>query len=323
MNAIAQASSLPVAGPKLDFRRVCAGFIDVVIVGVGAVAILAVAGALGSERPIEMPGFDFLILGWALYYYFACESSGGQTFGKRLLKLRVVRVDGSPAGMGEVAVRTLLRVIDGIALYLVGLIVMLVTGERRGRLGDLAGGTMIVDASAPATTPAPAAAAPVDAEQVAPSLAPSATITLPPRPAAPPVAAPELRPFEPELVGEPVEPEPLAVEPEPVVVEPEPPVVEPEPVLVEPEPPLAEMASPSLQELAQDLAELRGADPEPETATEPVVNEPVVKEPVDEEPAADDEPVTVRSVETVSAIDLVMGEDEDDDDSDSSPSPQH
>jgi uncharacterized RDD family membrane protein YckC len=316
MNAIAQASSLPVAGPKLDFRRVCAGFIDVVIVGAGALAILAVAGALGSERPMEMPGFDFLILGWALYYYFACESSGGQTFGKRLLKLRVVRVDGSPAGMGEVAVRTLLRVIDGIALYLVGLIVMLVTGERRGRLGDLAGGTMIVDASAPATTPAPAAAAPVDAEQVAPSLAPSATITLPPRPAAPPVAAPELRPFEPELVGKPVvEPEPVAVEPEPVVVEPEPPVVEPEP-------PLAEMASPSLQELAQDVAELRGADPEPEAATEPVDDEPVVTEPVDDEPA-DDEPVTVRSVETVSAIDLVMGEDEDDDDSDSSPSPQH
>ena len=290
MNAIAQASSLPVAGPQLDFRRVLAGVIDVVIVAAGALAILAVARALGSERPTEMPGFNFLILGWALYYYFACESSGGQTLGKRLLKLRVVRVDGTPAGMGEVAVRTLLRVIDGIALYLVGLIVMLVTGERRGRLGDLAGGTMIVDASAPA--PAPAAAA-VDAEQVAPPVERSATITLPPRPAAEPVAAPELRPFEPELAGEPV------VEPEPVVVEPE-----PEPVLVEPEPPLADMASPSLQELAQDVAELRGADPalEPEPVPEPVDDEPV-----------DDEPVSVRSVETVSAIDLVMGQDEDDD----------
>ena len=308
MNAIAQASSLPVAGPRLDFRRVLAGVIDVVIVAAGALAILAVARALGSERPTEMPGFNFLILGWALYYYFACESSGGQTLGKRLLKLRVVRVDGSPAGMGEVAVRTLLRVIDGIALYLVGLIVMLVTGERRGRLGDLAGGTMIVDASAPA----PAAAA-VDAEQVAPPVEPSATITLPPRPAAPPVAAPELRPFEPELAGEPV------VEPEPVVVEPEPLVVEPEPVVVEPEPPLADMASPSLKELAQDVAELRDADPapEPEPVPEPVDNQPVDDEPVD------DEPVSVRSVETVSAIDLVMGEDEDDDNSDSSDSPQH
>jgi uncharacterized RDD family membrane protein YckC len=66
-----------------------------------------------------------------------------------------------------VAVRTVLRVIDGLFLYLVGLVVMLVTGERRGRLGDLAAGTMIVSADAgPPPVPAIAPAA-------------SATITLP------------------------------------------------------------------------------------------------------------------------------------------------
>ena len=54
------------------------------------------------------------------------------------MKLRVVRADGRPAGMREIAVRTILRVIDGIGMYIVGLIVMLVTGERRQRIGDLA-----------------------------------------------------------------------------------------------------------------------------------------------------------------------------------------
>ena len=88
-----------------------------------------------------------ILLGWALYYYFACESGGGQTIGKRLMRLRVVRADGGHAGMGEIFVRTILRVIDGIALYLVGLVVMLVTGERRQRLGDLAAGTVVVDAN--------------------------------------------------------------------------------------------------------------------------------------------------------------------------------
>ena len=34
-----------------------------------------------------------------------------------------------PAGLREIAVRTILRVADGIGLYIVGLIVMLVTGE--------------------------------------------------------------------------------------------------------------------------------------------------------------------------------------------------
>lgn len=271
MNAIAHVSAVPLTGPKLDGRRVRAGIIDLVVVVAGALGLGVVFGLLGSDQPKDMPGFDFVVLGWMLYYYFACESSGGQTLGKRLMKLRVVRVDGRPAGMGEVAVRTVLRVIDGIAFYLVGLIVMLVTGERRGRLGDLAGGTMVVDASAPVAPAAAAAPAPVEEPARVESAVPSPTITLPPRPA-------------------------------PVVEEPQ-----PEPV--EPEPPLADMASPSLQELAQDVAEVRAAEPEPAPEPDP---EPVVEE-----------PVTVRSVETVSAIDLVMGEDEDDEASDSPPSPQH
>ena len=58
------------------------------------------------------------------------------------MKLRVVRADGRPAGMREIAVRTVLRVVDGIGLYIVGLIVMLATGQRRQRLGDMAAGTI-------------------------------------------------------------------------------------------------------------------------------------------------------------------------------------
>ena len=269
MNAIAHASAVPVTGPKLDGRRVRAGIIDLVVVLAGALGLGVVVGALGSDQPRDMPGFDFVVLGWALYYYFACESSSGQTLGKRLMKLRVVRLDSSPAGMGEVAVRTVLRVIDGIAFYLVGLIVMLVTGERRGRLGDLAARTMVVDASAP-VAPAAAPAAVEEPAREEPAVA-SSTITLPPRP---------------------------------VVEEPQPVVEEPQPEPVKPELPLANMASPSLQELAQDVAELRATEPQPEP-------EPVAEE-----------PVTVTSVKTVSAIDLVMGVDDDDDASDLPSSPQ-
>src|SRR3954453_15334160 len=75
------------------------------------------------------------------------------------MKIRVVREDGSPAGMRDVAVRTILRVIDGIFFYLVGLIVMIATGERRGRLGDLAAGTKVVSADVPARAPVAAAVA--------------------------------------------------------------------------------------------------------------------------------------------------------------------
>src|SRR3954451_21316307 len=199
MNAMAQVSAAQLKGPKLDNRRVLAGIVDLLIVGAGALVVLYAGDALTGDRGGALGA---VILGWALYYYFALESGGGQTVGKKLMKLRVVRADGRPAGMREIAVRTILRVVDGIGMYIVGLIVMLVTGERRQRIGDLAAATIVVDASGPATAVAePAAPAVADPEReveeevgvedvageepVADAAAPPHTITLPSRPTPP------------------------------------------------------------------------------------------------------------------------------------------
>jgi uncharacterized RDD family membrane protein YckC len=213
MNATAQASAAPITGPKLDNRRVLAAIVDVAIVVAGTVVILFAADVLSSDTGDVRGALSAVILGWALYYYFALESGDGQTVGKKLLKLRVVRADGRPAGMREIAVRTVLRVVDGVGGYIVGLIVMLGTGQRRQRLGDLAAGTIVVDASAPVhVPPAPVEEAPVEDEsqhETASHLA-TPTITLPSRPAAPATLedlsapdvppVPEMRPFDPPPV---------------------------------------------------------------------------------------------------------------------------
>jgi uncharacterized RDD family membrane protein YckC len=308
MNAIAQVSAGPISGPKLDNRRVAAAIVDLLIVSVGAAAILVAGDSLSGER---QGALSAVILGWALYYFFALESGEGQTVGKRLLKLRVVRADGRPAGMREIAVRTILRVIDN---YLVGLIVMLATGDRRQRIGDLAADTIVVDATGPAlASPEPAAVAEPDEEEDAaeadePEDEPEAaveddpvasqTITLPSRPE-PPATLADLADADEEPAAEetPVEADataPVEEAEEPVAEEPvaEEPVVEVEPT----EEPVAEdeseelpsVASPAIAELAEDVA---AAQAEPAVEDEP----------------EDDEPVNVKSVETVSAIDLVMG----------------
>ena len=78
-------------------------------------------------------------------YYFALEALSGQTPGKALLGLRVLRADGARPGAGQIAIRTLLRITDWLpAFYLAGFIVMLVTGrQRRQRLGDMAADTVV------------------------------------------------------------------------------------------------------------------------------------------------------------------------------------
>src|SRR5215216_5410529 len=199
MNAIAQASSASATGPQLDNRRVLAGLVDIAIVALGSAVVLFAGDALSGGSSDVQGALGAVIAGWALYYYFALESGDGQTVGKKLMKLRVVRADGRPAGMREIAVRTILRVVDGIGAYIVGLIVMLATGERRQRIGDLAAGTIVVDASAPAMPAAPVAPAapevpPADeaaaaeeppAEETPAVPDPTRTITLPARPARP------------------------------------------------------------------------------------------------------------------------------------------
>jgi uncharacterized RDD family membrane protein YckC len=327
---MAHATAVPVSGSKLDNRRVLAALIDLLIVGAGYAVILAAAGKLDSTSGAG-GALAAVGIGWALYYYFACETGSGQTVGKRALNIRVVRTDGAPAGMREIGIRTVLRLVDGLFLYAVGLVVMLVTRERRGRLGDLAGGTMIVSADKPARVvdmsapEAPAGALRVPIAESGPAFA---------DPEAAEVAEPEPK-VEPEPVIE-VEPEPVVeMEPEPVVeVEPEPVVeMEPEPVVeVEPEPVVEaepeveaeteeveavsdadkpDVASQSLRELASDVTSVT-EDPEREVEEEePEIEEQIAAD-AESEPEAEEaeEEVTVKSVETVSAIDLVMEDEE-------------
>src|SRR4051812_47669830 len=145
MDRLAPASPGPATGSQFDNRRVSAALIDLaLLVPVALLMATLFDGFTGAAAA--------LTLGWALYYYFAFESDHGQTIGKRVMKIRVMRADGEPLDNGRVAVRTLLRPIDAIGAYLVGLAVMLVTGDRRQRLGDLAAGTVVTDAEASAPT---------------------------------------------------------------------------------------------------------------------------------------------------------------------------
>jgi uncharacterized RDD family membrane protein YckC len=85
-----------------------------------------------------------LLLGVA--YHFVLESGGGQTFGKRRYGIQVVSMDGGRASPRSIAIRSALRMFDSLpAYYVSGLISMVRTGpNRRQRLGDVAGGTMVI-----------------------------------------------------------------------------------------------------------------------------------------------------------------------------------
>lgn len=72
----------------------------------------------------------------------------GQTPGKRLMRLRVIREDGRPLTLWEAIARNLLRIADAapgfvIPIYSVGLITIFLNG-RDQRIGDIFAGTVVV-----------------------------------------------------------------------------------------------------------------------------------------------------------------------------------
>lgn len=85
---------------------------------------------------------SFFVL-WGYYIFFEMLWNG-QSPGKRLVGLRVIRSDGSPIGVVESIVRNLIRIVDFLPLYYgIGVVVMFVS-QRAQRLGDLAASTLVV-----------------------------------------------------------------------------------------------------------------------------------------------------------------------------------
>lgn len=102
----------------------------------------------------EMPKWTLAILIIVLFLIFAGYFVffewvwNGQTPGKRLMKLRVIREDGRPITFWESLARNLLRLFDTfpgfvIPIYSIGLITIFMS-NRDQRLGDLFAGTVVV-----------------------------------------------------------------------------------------------------------------------------------------------------------------------------------
>jgi len=99
----------------------------------------------GFDMTGRPAGLAILLTGSILLFYFTfAEALAGATLGKAAVGIRVVNASGSGRlSLRQALLRNLLRVVDGLALYLIGAIVVMVT-SRRQRLGDLAAGSIVL-----------------------------------------------------------------------------------------------------------------------------------------------------------------------------------
>lgn len=234
--AYAQQLSLPVADMG---NRSIAYVIDYAIMG-GLVFVLYIAAILlifmlkGIGAILALLIYVLLIAVSVSYHPYFEATRGGQTPGKKMRGIKVVKEDGSPCDWGAAWIRRLGLIIDGIVLGFIPGYIIANGHPKHQRLGDQWAKTVVINATgapvggalqSPAAYPAPTpqyssqpqapgyqqAQPPAAPQSAAPLLAPPGAPTGVPTEALPPIAPPPIAP--PPAAPPPAAPPPAAPSP--------------------------------------------------------------------------------------------------------------
>ncbi|GAB2801963.1 RDD family protein [Rhabdobacter roseus] len=132
-------------------ERIIAQILDYIVYVLWLLAVLALMGLLANRvNPDSISGTWITIGGIILpimLYSLLCEYFlDGQTMGKKIMRIKVVRLDGRQATLSAYLLRWLLSLVDVVLFTgLVAVLTIIING-RGQRLGDLAAGTTVVKA---------------------------------------------------------------------------------------------------------------------------------------------------------------------------------
>ena len=134
----------PQSGTEDDVvvQRVVAFLIDIVILGVAVGVVGAVLGAVLGRVAVFVTPILSLV---GIVYFIYMEGTYGQTLGKRFMSIVVVHESGANCDMRGSAIRNVLRIVDALpTFYIVGFAVMYLVSDRKQRVGDIVGDTVVV-----------------------------------------------------------------------------------------------------------------------------------------------------------------------------------
>ncbi|TKC07604.1 RDD family protein [Pedobacter frigoris] len=87
-----------------------------------------------------------------IFYNLICEVfMNGQCIGKRLMKIRVVSLDGGQASIGQYFIRWVFRLVDFLLTAQIGGLICIALSEKKQRIGDIVAGTTVIK-TVPRTT---------------------------------------------------------------------------------------------------------------------------------------------------------------------------
>ncbi len=145
------ALELPLAGIGSRFLAIALDtLLQTLLYVIGAIVFLVIVPsgtfAIPGVPPTLGPALGIFFLFCVYWGYFAIFEAlwKGQTPGKKLAGIRVIKESGRPITAFESIARNFLRAVDGLpGIYGVGLVCMMLNQQHR-RLGDFVAGTIVV-----------------------------------------------------------------------------------------------------------------------------------------------------------------------------------
>lgn len=130
--------------------RFIAGLIDLLITTGISLLVFIVLMTVASLDPFDAAPIWAILMSVLLYYFVSLVyftyfeySTNGQSPGKKTVRVRIVKEGGLPIRFGDVLIRNLLRLVDGVPVAAIGCVAMFIS-KKCQRLGDLAAGTVAV-----------------------------------------------------------------------------------------------------------------------------------------------------------------------------------
>lgn len=137
----------PVAGLG---ERIAARLIDLGIFFVLYILFILIVVNLGSGTAVTT--MIVIVLSLYVFYNLICEIfMTGQSVGKRLMKIKVISLDGSQPTLGQYFIRWVFRIVDFAITGQVGGLICIALTENKQRVGDLVAGTTVIK-TVPRTT---------------------------------------------------------------------------------------------------------------------------------------------------------------------------
>jgi uncharacterized RDD family membrane protein YckC len=131
----------------IDFALFCLVFFPVTRI-VKGVWIMSASDHRWASGLFVTDPLCMVFLAVMVLYFILLEGLAGVTFGKRVMRLRVVREAGGNPGLWRGVVRNVLRIVDSLPVCNILGVVLILTSPERARFGDRIAGTRVVHSRA-------------------------------------------------------------------------------------------------------------------------------------------------------------------------------